>query len=824
MRCLEKDRTRRYQAAGDLADDVSRYLRGDSVNACPPTFRYRFGKFVSRNKTPVTVAASFLFVLVVSSALAWVLFLSARTARNDALLASAKETTARMEAERARKKAEQQHLELARYLYSDNISAASQAFKESDFATMRSRLKICPEDQRGWEWHRLNCLAQSRRILWLKGPQVTSVAASPTELELAVTDINGGLRLHALDGPGQVWSKHIDVPNPNLLFCPNGSLIVVFNRSAIEVVDSETGEGQKFRKDVAGGPPLFEPAVSPDGRFLIVTRGQMGVNANGSIELVDLHDQNRILWNIDTPGFPRCCFSQSGDRIFAVAMSGESGAPSTLLCFDRKHGSEIWRQPLVGNSVVQLSPDGRQVLISGKDGTLRGYDVDGGEFQKSYSVGSIAPPVLWAHFSSDKRYAWFMDGMGNVALRDWESQSEIQSFRLANAVDGGIVAFTADNLSIVTRANGQAPIELHDIKPLDLEFPMMGHASMVESVAFSQEGLTLTSVSRDGTLRQWDTSSGRELVTRAAHPVAYTLAILPCGKFVATGGSDGLKIWSCNSWNRVRFWKNTKPYWLAWTPDGSTLLAAEPDGVVRSWNVQDGTEKATSAGYGQGGLAVLDENRFAALGHGKIMLGDIESLDFRELSPDQHIRSRCLAAHPDGKILAAGVGFEVQLWDTEKRELVGTLMGGTAMVQALAFSPDGERLFSTDREGWIRVWNHSTKQELMSFLGHQVPFDVGDGHIGIHTIAVSNDGKTLATGGHDKLVKLWETTRPPRVLAEKRRVVRTAVQAISRHYSAAESPADVLELLEKDEALTRGERSTAIDIAETRGDWFPTVK
>jgi eukaryotic-like serine/threonine-protein kinase len=65
MRALEKDRNRRYETAQSLAQDVQRYLAGDAVEASPPGRRYRFGKFVRRNRGAV-VAAGLLFVSLVA--------------------------------------------------------------------------------------------------------------------------------------------------------------------------------------------------------------------------------------------------------------------------------------------------------------------------------------------------------------------------------------------------------------------------------------------------------------------------------------------------------------------------------------------------------------------------------------------------------------------------------------------------------------------------------------------------------------------------------------------------------------------------------------
>lgn len=49
MKCLEKDRSRRYETASALAQDVERYLADEPVQACPPSTLYRLGKFARRN-------------------------------------------------------------------------------------------------------------------------------------------------------------------------------------------------------------------------------------------------------------------------------------------------------------------------------------------------------------------------------------------------------------------------------------------------------------------------------------------------------------------------------------------------------------------------------------------------------------------------------------------------------------------------------------------------------------------------------------------------------------------------------------------------------
>jgi serine/threonine protein kinase/tetratricopeptide (TPR) repeat protein len=68
MKCLEKDRTRRYETASALARDVERHLRDETVDACPPRAGYRLKKLLRRNRGPVMAAAALLLVVLAGTA------------------------------------------------------------------------------------------------------------------------------------------------------------------------------------------------------------------------------------------------------------------------------------------------------------------------------------------------------------------------------------------------------------------------------------------------------------------------------------------------------------------------------------------------------------------------------------------------------------------------------------------------------------------------------------------------------------------------------------------------------------------------------------
>ena len=118
MKCLEKQRDRRYETANALARDVQRYLADEPVEARPPSVRYRMQKFISRNKGQVIAAGLVLVALLAGMAgTTWGLFEAKRQeqiARGEtkaAELARQAEAEQRSAAEKAAKEQTQRRLE-----------------------------------------------------------------------------------------------------------------------------------------------------------------------------------------------------------------------------------------------------------------------------------------------------------------------------------------------------------------------------------------------------------------------------------------------------------------------------------------------------------------------------------------------------------------------------------------------------------------------------------------------------------------------------------------------------------------------------------------
>ena len=134
MKCLEKDRNRRYETAYGLARDVQRYLANEAVEARPPTTGYRLKKFLARNRGPVLAASIVALVLLGGIAGTTAGLFEARAQRTQAIQERDEKETARAGEQAAKETAETREAE---------TSAVLEFVENRVFAAAR------PEDQEG---------------------------------------------------------------------------------------------------------------------------------------------------------------------------------------------------------------------------------------------------------------------------------------------------------------------------------------------------------------------------------------------------------------------------------------------------------------------------------------------------------------------------------------------------------------------------------------------------------------------------------------------------------------------------------------------------
>jgi hypothetical protein len=205
MKCLEKDRSQRYETANGLARDIERYLHDEPVEACPPSAGYRLRKFTRKYRMPVTVATTFTLLLVVGIVVSARQAVRATRAEEEAVLqrdlateSEQEATRKRHEAEAARERADTAETNSRRLYYGASMGLVQAAWENHNILRVRDLLdEMAAYPERGFEWYywqRL-CRVEHLTLLGHKGG-VMALAFAPDGQRL----VSG-----VTDGTARVW-------------------------------------------------------------------------------------------------------------------------------------------------------------------------------------------------------------------------------------------------------------------------------------------------------------------------------------------------------------------------------------------------------------------------------------------------------------------------------------------------------------------------------------------------------------------------------------------------------------------------------------------
>jgi WD40 repeat protein len=302
-----------------------------------------------------------------------------------------------------------------------------------------------------------------------------------------------------------------------------------------------------------------------------------------------------------------------------------------------------------------------------------------------------------------------------------DAVARLGTVRLGPAGPHFTVAFTPDSKRLVI---GCGPVFLCDAatgKTLRrFDGPERGYVSDLD---ISRDGALLATAGSNHLITLWVLATGKRLREMSA-PMHYAQAVAfaPDGKTVVSGCmNQTLRWWEIETGKELRLLKTEgqEVHRIAFSPDGKTMATAGRSSTERGkalclWDVATGQQRWLP-------------------GHAKDLWNEGGVIG--------------IAFSRDGKLLAsAGADHTVRVWDVAAAREVHCFKGHTAVACGVAFDVDGKRLFSVghDANGG-RVWDLATGKELFQLAEPGTP---------MNSVALSPDGKTLATGGF--VVRLWD--------------------------------------------------------------------
>ncbi len=319
-------------------------------------------------------------------------------------------------------------------------------------------------------------------------------------------------------------------------------------------------------------------------------------------------------------------------------------------------------------------------------------------------------------------------------------------------------AFSPDGQTIAT-ASRDKTVKLWN-KDGTLLRTLTGHSDRVWGVAFSPDGRMIASAAWDKTIKLWN-RDGTLLRTLTGHSDrVWGVAFSPDGWMIASAAWDKtIKLWNRDGTLLRTLKGHSDRVWEAvFSPDGSTIASASEDKTVKLWNT-DGTLLRTLKGHSGSVYGVAfspDGSTIASASEDKTvklwktdgtllrtLSGHIDSVYEVAFSPDDHAVSKAL---PEGLIASTSGDTTVKLWSRDG-VLLKTLQGHSDRVWRVTFSPDGKTIATASRDMTVKLWKYEGTL-LKNLKGHSD---------WVWKVDFSPNGQTIVSAGRDKTVKLWRS-------------------------------------------------------------------
>jgi eukaryotic-like serine/threonine-protein kinase len=725
MKCLEKDRARRYETANGLALDVDRLLNNDPVEARPPSQLYRLQKLAKRNRIAFTAAAAVATALLLAAVVSVWLAVWARRA----------EQTAR------------------RTLYFAEMNLAQQAMTDGNLGLVRQLLanslpKTGQPDLRGWEWRYLARLSRGddhRRLIghtagiagiqFLDDDQLLSAG---WERRTIWWDLAQDRATHTLTNSVRTGSvavsaqKEFAVLNGVNSFSPHGLMLLDLKL--------QLERPAPFQSFPGGEVAMVD--FSPSGELVI-----------GGVDKLWLWDIAAGAKRAEFPvgkTIPNVLrFSPEGGRLATADQQGMIGiwdvTSRSNLVFWHAHDREGGK--FITINTLAFSPNGRQLVSAGADGKVPLWDSTTGT--RIISLEGHRAPVMEAAFSLDGKWLAAASLDHNVYVWETASWTLAKTFR-GQSDEVHHVAWSANGRRL---ASGSIAGELllWDWPPSTNSMERREFASASDfNLAETADTLLRVNTDTSPVVEVWDARTLR-LIGQYPHPDTNIVSswILPGSRLIATGDRRGRVGIRDLASGREIIGTNAhaaEVYRLVGSLDGRVLVTASLDKEVRVWTLPTLTLRNTFQldNLFDAGTITADGSLLAVgYTYGQIDLRDLPDGNRRATWRAHPLNLKALAFSPNGKLLASSSWDRTgKLWDWKRAQFLQTVGGNLLSIESLAFSPDGLRLAAGTGEGAVKLYDVRTAQEVATLKGHRHP---------VYGLAFGSDGMELMTASAEAL-------------------------------------------------------------------------
>ena len=553
----------------------------------------------------------------------------------------------------------------------------------------------------------------------------------------------------------KIWRGH-DGAVSSLVFSPDGKRLISAGADG-RIKFWAFPAGHKIAEPLAFSGAITAMAQSRDGVLLAVATLQ----------------RKLLVWDLNKGAVA----SSHALEHRANALLFTKDEKSLLVAGD---GRNVWQWRFDGDGekkIIQSYKEPIRSLALGAGGDLLAV----GSWDTSVYLWSLGQgrqvAVLKGHDKSVEGVAFHPNGqlLASVSLDETVAFWEVGSWsHLATLAGHGhnvtTLDFSRDGKLLVTGSRDKS-VRLWQLKTSNNLALLAGHEATVRAVVFHPDGRHLVSAGDDMTIRSWDLESLREVVSfrrqdgkKAHDDTVRGLALSPDGAFLVSGGRDrALRIWSMENGQLLNEKNNAHDHWifaLAYSHDGKMLATASYDGIIKLWSLPELRQRLVLDGHGAkpvGGLAFSPDGSLLASASDDMQIGlwsTVDGIRKGSLLGHEHV-VRAVLFSPDGKkIISSSADTSIRVWDLASLKMQKKLLGHhLRMVWSLALGPKGEWLVSgshSDDRQTLRLWNLTKGVLKARFSGHK-EFAV--------TAAINRQGTLVASGGTDKMVRLWSLSR-----------------------------------------------------------------